>query len=318
MKKLLFITLSILFISTANGQYRWDVGIAIGGANYLGEMGGKEKTRQDFVWDLRLDQTRWMIGGFGRYKVSRLISVNGGINYLRLQGADRHSSNPERVGRYLNFRNDMFEFYARPEITFFQDNDLGGRGRYNTDFRLYGYVGVAGYLSNPKGQINGEGDWHALRPLTTEGQSSEYSNFGFAVPVGLGFYFTKNRKMRFGFDIGWRTTFDDYIDDVSTTYANPTDLPSQLSIDLQNQHEYAPSSVNGEDVPSQYQYGYWDTGGDSGPSNNKRGDPTHNDSYLTMNFTFSYVLKGQSNFYKKRYSWIKGKRRIGRKSRAKF
>ena len=108
------------------------------------------------------------------------------------------------------------------------------------------------------------------------------------------------------------------IDDVSTSYANPVDLPSQLSIDLQNQHQYAPSSVNGEPVPSEYQYGYWDFGGESPPSNNKRGDPTHNDSYLTMNFTFSYVLKGQSNFYKKRYSWIKGKRRIGRKSRAKF
>jgi len=318
MKKLLVFTLLVLFISTANAQYRWDVGLALGGSNYLGEMGGKEKTRQDFVLDLKLNQTRWVIGGFGRYRVSRLLSVNGGINYLRLQGADRHSSNPERVGRYLNFRNDMFEFYVRPEITFFQDNDLGGRGRYKTDFRLFGYVGAAVYLSNPKGQINGEGDWHSLRPLRTEGQDSEYSNIGFALPVGLGFYFTKNRKYRFGFDIGWRTTFDDYIDDVSTTYANPADLPSQLSIDLQNQHEYAPSTVNGEPVPDQYQYGYWDSGGDSPVSNNKRGDPTHNDSYLTMNFTFSYVLKGQSNFYKKRYSWIKGKRRIGRKSRAKF
>ena len=50
----------------------------------------------------------------------------------------------------------------------------------------------------------------------------------------------------------------------------------------------------------------------------KRGDPTHNDSYLTMTLTYSYVLRGQSNFYRQRHSWVRGKKRIGRKSRAKF
>jgi hypothetical protein len=49
-----------------------------------------------------------------------------------------------------------------------------------------------------------------------------------------------------------------------------------------------------------------------------RGDPTHNDSYLTMTFTYSYVLRGQSNFYRQRYNWIRGTKRVGRKSRAKF
>ncbi len=315
MKKLIVICFAMLLVPIAKAQYRWDVGVAIGGANYLGEMGGKEKTRRDFIWDLKLDQTRWMLGAFAQYRASNLIYINAGFNYLRLQGADRNSTNPERVGRYLNFKNDLFEFYARPEITIYHDNDFGGRGRYSTDFRLFGYIGIAGYLSNPKGQINGEGEWHALRPLTTEGQSSAYSNFGFAIPAGLGFWFTKNRQYRFGFDIGWRTTFDDYIDDVSTTYANPADLPSQLSIDLQDQHQYAPTSVDGQDVPGPEQYGYTVNGS---PPNPKRGDPTHNDSYLTMNFTFSYVLKGRSNFYRQRYSWIRGKRRIGRKSRAKF
>lgn len=37
-----------------------------------------------------------------------------------------------------------------------------------------------------------------------------------------------------------------------------------------------------------------------------------------MTLTYSYVLKGQSNFYRQRYSWMRGKKRIGRKSRAKF
>jgi hypothetical protein len=61
-----------------------------------------------------------------------------------------------------------------------------------------------------------------------------------------------------------------------------------------------------------------DTPGPSEKKPNKRGDPTHNDSYLTLTLTYSYVLKGQSNFYRQRYSWIRGKKRVGRKSRAKF
>lgn len=324
---------------SVKAQYNWDYGIHIGGANYLGEFGGKEQPRRDFIWDLKMNQTRWCVGGFARRKINRLISVNGGLLYFRLQGADIHSQNPARVGRNLNFRNDMLEAYLRGEFTIFADNDLGGRGRYKTDFRLFGYVGIAAFYHNPKGQYEGpndpvtglgNGDWVSLRPLQTELQ--EYSNIGMAVPVGVGFHFTKRRRHRFGWDFGWRTTFTDYIDDASTTYVDPTgddvrglmynQNPYLVDIDPVSPGMQVESS-NGDvvSVPGALQYGYWgdDTSpGPSLPSKNKRGDSSHNDSYLTMTFTYSYVLKGQSNFYKQRYNWMRGKKRIGRKSRAKF
>ena len=72
-------------------------------------------------------------------------------------------------------------------------------------------------------------------------------------------------------------------------------------------------------LPAPQNYGWWpDTPGLSKKPKNIRGDPTHNDSYLTLTFTYSYVLRGQSNFYRQRYSWIRGTKRVGRKSRAKF
>ena len=295
----------VLFtVGAVEAQYSWDVGVHLGGANYLGEMGGKEKTRRDFVWDMKLNQTRWAIGPFARYKVNRTISVNAGLLYMRIQGADHFSSNPERVGRNLNFRNDMFELYIRPEFTIFQDNDLGGRGRYRTDFRLFGYVGVGLFYQNPKGQINREGDFYELRPLNTE--LADYSSLGVSIPAGLGFHFTMKRRHRIGWDMGWRTTFTDYLDDASTVYADPALLPSQLAVDLANQSSYAYALDPSLPDPRNY-----DAGG-------IRGDPTHNDSYLTMTFTYSYVLRGQSNFYRQRYNWIRGNKRVGRKSRAKF
>jgi hypothetical protein len=336
----------VLLTATAVGtqaQYAWDFGIHLGGANYLGEMGGKEDPRKDFIWDLKMNQTRWCVGGFARRKINRLISINSGVLYFRIQGSDINSQNPERVGRNLNFRNNMLEGYLRGEFTIFQDNDLGGRGRYKTDFRLFGYAGVAAFLHNPRGEFTGTdtqglnvlgaGDVVALRPLKTEGV--DYSNLGFAVPVGVGFHFTKSRRHRFGWDFGWRTTFTDYLDDASTTYIDQSGAGTETQL-MFDQHPYlidAEPGISGlqvessngsivgtadDPVPNQYQYGYWESNGDSPDSKNKRGDATHNDSYLTMTFTYSYVLKGQSNFYRQRYSWMRGKKRIGRKSRAKF
>ncbi len=339
--------LVLVFLTTMVGrtkaQYAWDFGIHLGGANYLGEMGGKEDPRKDFIWDLKLNQTRWCVGGFARRKLNRMISLNTGLLFFRIQGSDINSQNPARVGRNLNFRNNMLEWYLRGEFTIFQDNDLGGHGRYKTDFRLFGYAGAAVFLHNPRGEYTGptnseltNGDIVSLRPLKTE--LVDYSNLGFAVPVGIGFHFTRARRHRFGFDFGWRTTFTDYLDDASTTYVDQSgsDPETQLMYD---QHPYL-IDVNPDDpgtpqienpgtqvetlsgdivtTPSKYQYGYWDSEGPSPDSKNKRGDATHNDSYLTMTFTYSYVLKGQSNFYRQRYSWMRGKKRIGRKSRAKF
>ena len=333
----------VLLTAVAGGtkaQYAWDVGLHLGGANYLGEMGGKEDPRKDFIWDLKLNQTRWCFGGFARRKINRLISVNTGLLYFRIQGSDINSQNPARVGRNLNVRNNMLEWYVRGEFTIFQDNDMGGRGRYRTDFRLFGYAGAALYLHNPRGEFTGtdaqgqgilsSGDIVDLRPLKTELQ--DYSNLGIAIPVGLGLHFTHRRRHRIGWDFGWRTTFTDYLDDASTTYQDPAGDPERELMFDQHPYLYPDAvaynaDVDGADVqtlsgdvvhtPSKYQYGWWPFEGLSA-SKNKRGDPAHNDSYLTMTLTYSYVLKGQSNFYRQRYSWMRGKKRIGRKSRAKF
>ncbi len=296
--------IGFLGLQEAQSQYAWDFGIHLGGSNYLGEMGGKDQPRRDFVWDMKLGQTRWAVGGFARRRLNRLISLNAGLMYLRIQGADVLTEYRPRRGRNLNFRNDMFELYLRPEITLYQDNDLGGRGRYRTDFRLFGYAGIGVYYHNPQGQLNNEGTFIDLRPLNTE--LTDYSQIGLTVPVGIGFHFTKQRRHRFGFDFGWRTTFTDYLDDVSSTYADPALLPSDLAVQMANQHGYAYAQEPTLPHPRNYEAGAI------------RGDPTNNDSYLTMTLTYSYVLRGQSNFYRQRYNWIRGSKRVGRKSRAKF
>ena len=268
-RSLLLASLVSILSVPAEAQYLWDVGVHVGGANLLGDIGGLEKTRRDFVWDAKLGQTSWAFGFFARRKFSRLISVNAGLMYFRVQGSDQFSTNGPRRGRNLNFRNSIPELYVRPEVTIYQDNDLGGRGRYKTDFRLFGYIGIAGFYHNPQAQINDEGAFFDLQPLRTEGQIESYESLQLAVPVGIGFHFTKKRRHRFGLDFGWRTTFTDYIDDISTVYAvpNPENVGDlALATSLANQY------IEQDGVPDAIQY----------IDGSRRGDPTHNDSYLDV------------------------------------
>ncbi len=300
-----------------NAQYQWDFGVGIGASNYLGEIGGQEGTRRDFLFDMKLNRTQYVFGGFGRYRFSQGLSFNLGVYYGRVRANDYNSENPARVARNLSFRNDILEFSGRVEVTLFYDNDVSGRGYYNPDFRIYGFLGAGMMYHNPKARYYGDleefdGELVELQPLLTEGV--DYSRWQFTLPAGIGLYFTYNKVHRFGWEIGYRTTFTDYIDDVSTEYASFDD-PNSLAAQMANrttpealaQAEQYANEFN-VDVPN----------AESFDPGEKRGDATNNDGYLFTQFTYSYVIKGRSNFYRRKYNWIQRKSRKRRSSRAKF
>ncbi|MCO6499016.1 MAG: outer membrane beta-barrel protein [Vicingus serpentipes] len=306
-KKLLIIAILTITNLATQAQYNVDYGFSVGAANYLGEIGGENETRKDFISDMKLNSTRWTLGGFFRYRFASKIAVKTSLNYIRLSADDANTTNPHRRGRNLNFKNDMYELLVNGELYLYKVNDVGRRGTYSSDFNLYAFAGVGLFYSNPKGQTN-SGDWVALQPLQTEGVA--YSKFNFTIPVGLGFYYTMSRKYRLGLEIGWRTTFTDYIDDISTNYVAHTD-PTTAALANKNTQAVINSiePVDGLPMPTVKTYEPGD----------KRGDPTHNDSYMTATVNFSWAIRGKSKFYKSRHSWVLGKnKRRRRKSRAKF
>jgi len=303
--KYLILTLcTVLLMNLSEAQrrssyYKLDVGGYLGMANYLGEIGGKEKTERPFIWDMKLNQTRWSMGGFARYKINDFIAIHGSLNYLRIQGADNLSTNRGRRGRNLSFKNDILDFAVRAEVYIYNIPDVGGTGRYRLDFKSYAFVGIGGYLHGPKAIYDGA--WVKLRDLKTEGQANPYSKVGICIPTGLGFYFTKKRKYRLGWEMSWRLTFSDYIDDISTVYANPADLTSQAAIDLANRHDEV---AGNPDVPDARYYA----------PGEKRGDSNDNDTYFYMGFSYSYVFRGRNSFYSQNYNWIGGR---GKRDRVK-
>lgn len=345
MKRLLFFALLAVSMD-ALAQYQWDYGIKLGAANYLGDIGGKELERRDFVVDMHLNQTRWAAGAYGRYKFSKRFSIAANLDYLRIQDSDANTTYAPRRARNLHFRNDMFELGARGELTVWYDNDVGNTGFYNPDFKLYLFGGVSAYYSNPKARLVYDGTnmedpgdkkpgdfvdntWYALRDLRTEGAT--YSAFGVAIPLGVGFYFTHNKEWRFGWEISWRTTFSDYLDDVSTRYYKPNpknEGDMALALDLQSQtYQELIEQVNLErpfdspPVGSLNDFRYQPDRGPEGQSprglHDGDGSRIRNDHYITTQFTVGKVIRGRSKFYKSKYSWVKNRATV-RRSRAKF
>ncbi len=319
MRKLLLFTLVVLTPVLAKAQYYWDFGGGVGAANILGDMGGNELTRRDFVADLKFQQTRQAVNGFARYKIAQMFSVKAGISYQCLRGADYLSSNPGRYWRNLSFRNHTWEAAATCQFYFYEVNDLGHTYRYKDNFRAYVGLGLGALLHNPKTFYNDE--WVALRPLKTENHA--YTKVTMTIPAEIGFYFTINKHYRIGWNLCWRTTMSDYLDDVSTVYVNPADFDGSLAVQLYDRTDHAAADAYGAASGSPgfgNNFGYHTyTDADGNVKFNKRGDPTHNDSFITSNVEFSYVIRGKSSLYRSHYGGLfKGKKGKHRKVRAKF
>jgi len=311
MKNTILAFLLIILGLNAKAQYDMDFGINLGGANYIGEIGGNEGEAKPWLLDMKLSQTNIAVGGFYRYSFTKNIAAKISFNYARISGADSLSNEPTRIARNLSFRTDIIEATLTGEYAYFTMNDMSRRSRQRIDFRAYGFAGVGVCFYYPYAQYNDK--WFYLRPLQTEGTENAYDEMTIAVPTGLGAAFTFNKKVRIGVEIGYRFTFTDYLDDVSTDFAyggadpqNLTNGTAQLSPELPflESHIFANRSneayARGDaDLPDRNFY----------RRGAIRGNPDSNDGYLLAQFSISYVINSGNNFSKSRYNSIINRRR---------
>jgi hypothetical protein len=282
-----------------------DFGLNLGGANYLGEIGGQNEARP-FLFDMKMEKTNMAIGGFFRWSFTNNIAAKLQVNYARIGGADSLSTQPSRVGRNLSFRTDIIETMLTGEYSFFVMNDINRRSRSRVDFRSYAFAGFGMLLYYPYAQFNDK--WYYLRPLATEGIENQYDEMTFAVPLGIAANFTFERKVRVGFEVGYRFTFTDYLDDVSTDYAADTELPFAESQIFADRSDEAFARGN-DNLPPRAAYGY-DVANQRG---SRRGNPDSYDGYLMFQFNVSFVLDAGNSFYRARYNNIINRRRKRRK-----
>lgn len=282
-----FLLISCSLFKAQRG-YKLEFGIMTGISNYLGEIGGREKKGRPWLLDLKMAKTRWNESVYMRYKFHPSLSVRLALNYLRIEGEDKLSLNPGRRYRNLSFRNDIYDLETTLHWLFYDSKQpIGVYSRTSVYFTAYLFGGAGVFHHNPKTYY--QGSWVALQPYKTEGVT--YSKFGYCVPLGLGFYVTLNKRRRahrIGLEINWRYTNTDYLDDISTVYKSPADLPSSTSVALSNRNQ----ELTKQPVNSSKNYGWQGTDDAGNPINQApRGNPKNKDSYISFNVTYGISIK---------------------------
>ncbi|MBN30775.1 MAG: hypothetical protein CL845_02070 [Crocinitomicaceae bacterium] len=296
-----FVPVVILFLSGSIGLAQHtplSTGFVIGGSNYLGEIGGKFEPRASLL-DANIITTSPTIGGFLRYAANDRVRISGEVNYVHIRQADHNADDPARQARNLNFRNRMVEFGFRTDFMVFRIADRSTNRNFSVPGKLFirGFVftGAYGVLHNPQAQITYDPDnewenrWYDLRPLRTEGQVEEYASLIAAIPLGFGIEFGLGYGWVLGFEGSWRSTFTDYLDDISGMYANP-DFLSPLAEAISSQSNEAVIAAINNPASGNVQNHQYHEGG------TYRGNPDTNDSYGTLQITVARIIDTRSSF----------------------
>lgn len=186
-----------------------ELGIFLGGGYYIGELNPTGHLNS---------LTRPAVGVVYRHNVGKRVSYAASVIFGSVQGIDARSSSFEQQQRNLSFRSRIYELAARGEFNFVE-YQIGDDKHQFTPFL---FLGVSVFNFNPKASFNGQ--WVALQQLRTEGQAKGYLRTQIAIPAGAGIKMNLAKRIGLVMEWGMRKTFTDYLDDVSTVYANPADL----------------------------------------------------------------------------------------------
>ena len=223
-----------------------------------------------------------------QYFLTNRIGARVELNWFTLAGDDKDANGGGRVERNLSFQSSNFELSAVGMINLFTHGDRFYR---RPGINIYGFAGVGLLYFNPKA-TDQLGNSVSLQPLKTEGVS--YSLVAPVIPFGLGVRFKVTPMFNLSIEAGFRKTFTDYLDDVSTTYPGASSFNGDAQAIYFSDRRVDPS-VNGT------------AGGIRGNSNSL-------DSYLLLNAKVEYYLPwafgGEDRKkYSKKRSAFKRKRR---------
>ena len=216
MYKFIFFFIPILLFSTKSSSQYCEFGIGLGSTLYYGDLNAPDLStnlgNSEFAGQLIL-----------RYVAKKNIVIRANLTLGKLSGDDRKSELEFQKIRNLRFTSLVVEGALLGEYYIFGYDTKASSQLFSPYFT----VGFGFFHFNPKSDLNGE--IYNLQPLGTEGQGlpgqvGKYSKMALAIPFGGGVKIKINDKYNFGIELLARRSFTDYIDDVSTVYANTEDL----------------------------------------------------------------------------------------------
>ena len=262
MRKLLLISsLVTFFASVANAQSFYSVRrerslilvAGTGSSTYFGELANDG----DYI-DAKLNVNAGLQYFFGNH-----ISARAEITWFSLKGSDAIAGDPGRIPRNLSFNSNNYEISGTAAFSLFSNKDRFYR---RPGINIYGFAGLGFIFFNPTTEY--KGDKVALRPLETE--LVAYNRFGIVIPYGLGVRLKVTPIFNISIEGGYRTTFTDYLDDVSTTHKDPSKFTDPLAAALSDRRPEIGLPLAAD--------GYI------------RGNPDTNDGYMLVNAKLEYYL----------------------------
>ena len=274
MKKIFFVGILILIsLSKLQAQLESTVqdgefGISAGAAHYFGDLNP----------DVHLNRPKIALGVFFRKQFGNYVAMRVSGHFAQLGYSDIYNKQNEfDLRRNLSFNTNIWELAVQGDFNFFKFVPGDGRFRYTP----YITFGIGTFSYDPYAYYQGQKVY--LRQLGTEGQGSvaypgrkPYGTMAVCFPLGVGIKYSLNPKMNIGFEITYRFTTTDYIDDVSKTYVGADKFPV-----LPNGN---PS------IAALLQDRSYETGTPIGIEGRQRGYANQNDSYVIAELTLSFNI----------------------------
>jgi hypothetical protein len=208
--RILFVLLFQLSLIGASAQEGWEAGGWLGVSHYFGDLNS----------NLRLSDPGYAGGLIARYNFNKRVAVKLSGNYGNVGASDADSDNLFQQARNLSFRSVVVDGAAQVEFNFLTYTH-GSRDEF---FTPYLFAGFNVFYFNPQAEYNGE--WVDLRPLGTEGQirGEEYYTTQLGWVYGMGLKVDLSYRWSLNLELSARRLFTDYLDDVSTVFADKDDL----------------------------------------------------------------------------------------------
>lgn len=192
-----------------------EFGVTAGAAHYFGDLNNRAN----------INRPKIALGAFFRRQFGNYISARIMGHYAKLGYSDIYSDNEFQQSRNLSFNTDIFELAIVGDFNFFKFIPTDPRH----SFTPYASLGVGFMTYDPYAYYNNEKVY--LRPLNTEGQTfyqgrKSYGTTALVMPVGFGIKYAISDKVNLSFEVNYRFTTTDYLDDVSTTYIGLDKFPS--------------------------------------------------------------------------------------------
>lgn len=247
-----------------------EFGIGIGAGHYFGDL----NTRA------RLNRPKPAASLFFRKNFGNYIAMRVSGSFAQLGYSDVYNTHNEFMRRRnLSFNTNVWELGLQGDFNFYRF--MPGE----PEFRFTPYVtfGVSAFSYDPYAYLNG--DKYFLRSLEigTEGQGDTayrdrkpYSSMALAIPFGVGLKYSINHRINVGFEVVYRFTNTDYLDDVSKTYVDPAVFRP------------APDGSNPGLLLSDRSY---ETGEPIGIKGRQRGNSQNKDHFATALFYISFNLQ---------------------------